>query len=90
MTPDLLDDYFELIDLKSGNVLDDFADLQSAIATLRRVEATHGADAIRRLSLMHVSGDDETLVALGDEFVALLHEEAMVNVAANLKQVAAA
>ena len=66
------DDFYELIDLVSGNVLDDFDDSESAFATLHRLASGYGLEAIRRLSLMHIQGDDESLVALGDSLVDLL------------------
>jgi hypothetical protein len=72
MATEALNEFFELIDLVSGNVLDDFDDRESAFATLHRLESTHGIETIKRLSLMHIQGDDESLVALGDSLVALL------------------
>ena len=72
MATEAPDDFFELIDLVSGNVLDDFDDSESAFAALHRLESAHGIETIKRLSLMHIQGDDESLVALGDSLVALL------------------
>lgn len=72
MATEAPDDFFELIDLVSGNVLDDFDDRESAFATLHRLASGYGLEAVRRLSLMHIQGDDESLVALGDSLVALL------------------
>ena len=72
MTTEAPDDFFELIDLVSGNVLDEFDDRESAFATLYRLASGYGLEAIRRLSLIHIQGDDESLVAQGDSLVALL------------------
>ncbi len=55
---------FELIDLSSGNVVNDFADLAEALASIRRVADIHGWDAVRNLALMRLHGDDQTLVAM--------------------------
>jgi len=72
MTTEVPDEFFELIDLVSGNVLDDFDDRESAFASLHRLASAHGVETVKRLSLMHIQGDDESLVALGDSLVALL------------------
>ena len=56
-----MDNPFEVIDLKSGNVLAGFGSEDEALASLRRGLCTHGARAIEDLSLMRITGDDQFL-----------------------------
>ncbi len=62
-----MDTFFELLDLGSGNVLADFADIDEVLAALRRTAERHGQPAIRNLSLMRIEGDDQFLVAMQDQ-----------------------
>ena len=55
---------FELIDLTSGNVVNDFADVAEALASIRRIAEMHGWEAVRNLALMRLEGDDQALVAM--------------------------
>lgn len=59
--------FFELIDLTSGNVVGDFADADEALVALQRVSQRHGRPAIRNLSLMHIVGDRQSVVAMQDQ-----------------------
>jgi hypothetical protein len=67
-----MDQHYELIDLESGNFVGDYETVDDAIATLRRAAQRYGRSAIERLSLVRVRGDDESLVALDDDLLALL------------------
>jgi hypothetical protein len=62
-----MDDFFELIDLTSGNVVGDFADEEEALTALQRISRRHGRSAIRNLSLMHIDGDSQSEVAMQDQ-----------------------
>jgi hypothetical protein len=55
---------FELIELSSGNVVNDFADFAEALAAVRRVAGLHGWDAVHNLALLRLDGDEQTLVAI--------------------------
>lgn len=54
---------FELIDLASGNVVNDFAQVHDALESIRRLAEVHGWDAVANLALMRLEGDDQSLVA---------------------------
>lgn len=69
-----MDEFFELIDLTSGNVVGDFADLDEALAALRRTAERHGWDTIANLSLLRIEGDDQILVAMRDRLTGLVEE----------------
>jgi hypothetical protein len=55
---------FELIDLASGNVVNDFAHLHDALESIRRLAAVHGWESVENLALMRLEGDDQSLVAM--------------------------
>jgi hypothetical protein len=55
---------FELIDLASGNVVNDFAHVRDALASIRRLAAAHGWETVENLALMRLEGDDQSLVAM--------------------------
>jgi hypothetical protein len=59
--------YFEVIDLKSGNVIGGFDSQEDALASLRRALGAHGPRAIQNLSLMRITEDDQFLVAMEDD-----------------------
>ena len=69
-----MDEFFELIDLTSGNVLGDFTDADEAFAALQRTAERHGRSAIRNFSLMRIEGDRQSLVAMQDELAELVEE----------------
>ena len=71
-----MDTFFELIDLGSGNVLADFADIDEALAALLRTAERHGQPAIRNLSLMRIEGDDQSLVAMQDPLADMVEDYA--------------
>lgn len=62
-----MEQFFELIDLTSGNVVGDFADADEALAALKHVSVKYGRSAIRNLSLMQIDGDCQSLVAMQDQ-----------------------
>ena len=62
-----MNEFIELIDLTSGNVVGDFADVEEAMATLCEVAARHGRNAITNLSLMRIDGEAQSLVAMQEE-----------------------
>lgn len=72
---------FELIDLKSGNVLADFESEAAALASLRSQIESHGANAISDLSLMLITDDDQYLVALGEDLELLVRQASRTRVA---------
>ncbi|MDF3040175.1 MAG: hypothetical protein K0Q71_2881 [Thermomicrobiales bacterium] len=55
---------FELIELSSGNVVNDFADVAEALTAVRRVAGLHGVPAVHNLALLRLDGDEQTLVAI--------------------------
>jgi hypothetical protein len=59
-----MDSHFEVIDLKSGNVIGGYASETEALALLRRSFQTHGPLGIEDLSLMRITDDDQLLVAM--------------------------
>jgi hypothetical protein len=63
---------FELIDLKSGNVIADFSSEDDALESLQRRFQSHGAEAIAELSLMLITDDDQFLVAMQDDLEQLV------------------
>ena len=47
---------FELIDLPSGNVVNSFANVCDALASIRRLARTHGWGSARNLALLRLEG----------------------------------
>lgn len=64
-----MDTYYELFDLESGNVIEDYAREQDAIEALVRVVAEHGMRAIETFALTYVEAGKPTLIAMQDELV---------------------
>jgi hypothetical protein len=62
---------FELIDLASGNVIDDFESINDALESIRRVASKHGWDSVSNLSLMRVAGDDQLLFEMKEPLARL-------------------
>jgi hypothetical protein len=69
-----MNDYFEIIDLRSGNVIGGYESEDEALASLRRSLHTHGPRAIEELSLMRITDDDQFLVAMQDDLKRLIHD----------------
>jgi hypothetical protein len=69
-----MDDYYQLIDLESGNVIDDFDTRADAFNFLAKTAGEFGEATIRELSLMRLQGETQELVALQQELVRLVEE----------------
>jgi hypothetical protein len=67
-----MDSVFEVIDLRSGNVIGGYESEDDALASLRRSLHTHGQRAIEELSLMRITDDDQFLVAMQDDLERLV------------------
>ena len=72
-----MDTPFEIIDLKSGNVIGGYESEDAALAALRRFLEIHGPRAIRNLSLMHITDDDQYLVAMEDDLERMVRDSAI-------------
>lgn len=72
-----MDTPFEVIDLKSGNVIGGYESEDAALAALRRSLETHGPRAIRDLSLMQITADDQFVVAMRDDLERLVRDSAL-------------
>ncbi|MFN8591041.1 MAG: hypothetical protein U0031_06205 [Thermomicrobiales bacterium] len=71
-----MDGYFEVIDLKSGNVIGGYESEIAALASLRRTLRTHGPRAIEELSLMRITEEDQFLVAMQRDLERLVRDSA--------------
>ena len=69
-----MDGYFEVIDLKSGNVIGGYESEDEALAALRRALRAHGPRAIEELSLMRITEDDQFLVAMQGDLERLVRD----------------
>ena len=67
------DEFFESVDLTSGNVVGDFANRNEALVALQRTVERHGWGTIANLSLLRIE-DDQSLVALREQFTNLVEE----------------
>jgi hypothetical protein len=67
-----MDDFYELIDLKSGNLLGDYESAEKALAALNKAARRHGRTAISNFSLLRVRGNDQFLVAMQEDLVDLV------------------
>lgn len=72
-----MDGYFEVIDLRSGNVIGGFESEAEALASLRHALSMHGPRAIADLSLMRSTDEDQFLVAMQDDLERLVRDAAM-------------
>jgi len=71
-----VDRFFQLVELTSGNVADDFDTMEEATAALRQAVQTYGVDAMRTYSLLEFVDGAATLVAMQDELLKLVaHNE---------------
>jgi len=64
--------YYKLVELTSGNVADDFDDLDEAMSVLSSAVETHGAAAMSTYSLLEVVDGAASLIAMEDELLALV------------------
>jgi hypothetical protein len=69
-----MNDYFEVIDLRSGNVIGGYDSEDEALASLRRSLHTHGRRAIEELSLMRITDDDQFLIAMQADLERLVRD----------------
>jgi hypothetical protein len=67
-----VDDFYELIDLVSGNLAGDYDSIDDALAALHLVAMRHGTSAIEHFSLMRIHDDDQALVAMQEDLVRLV------------------
>lgn len=67
-----MDDYYELIDLKSGNLVGDYDCFDEVSAILRSGAYRYGRSAIENLSLMRIRGDEQSLVAMREDLLELV------------------
>lgn len=67
-----MSDYFEIIDLKSGNLAGDYERAEDALAALRNAAHRHGWGTIAKFSLIRIHGEDQEPVAMNDELVRLV------------------
>lgn len=67
-----MDNYFEVIDLRSGNVIGGFESEDEALASLWRALGAHGPRAIEELSLMRITDEDQFLIAMQDDLERLV------------------
>jgi hypothetical protein len=74
MEANAMNDYFEIIDLKSGNVIGGYESEDEALASLRRFLYTHGRSAITEFSLMRITDDDQVLVAMQDDLERMVRD----------------
>ena len=72
-----MDSYYEVIDLKSGNVIAGFTSEAEALASLRRALSIHGTQAVQGLSLMHITDDDQIVVAMEDDLERLVRDTSL-------------
>jgi hypothetical protein len=70
-----MDSYYELVDLASGNMVEDYDDEQDAIEALVRVAKEHGSEAIATFALAHVQGSNRRLVAMQGDLVMRIEQE---------------
>lgn len=69
--------FFQLVELTSGNVADDFDSLDEATAALNQAVRAYGADVMRTYSLLKFVDDTATLIAMQDELLELAARSAM-------------
>jgi hypothetical protein len=66
--------FYELFDLATGNVIDDFAAEEDALEALRTAECEHGLAAISDVALLRYKDGHPTLVAMERDLVARVSE----------------
>jgi hypothetical protein len=67
-----MEDFFELIDLVSGNLAGDYDSVDDALAALHVIAVLHGKSTIEHFSLMRIDDFDQTLVAMEEDLVSLV------------------
>jgi hypothetical protein len=71
-----MDSYYELFDLASGNVIEDYESENEAIDALIQVVVNHGSQAIETFALTQVISGQPRLIAMQKDLVVRV-EEAM-------------
>lgn len=69
-----MDVFYELFDLATGNVIDDFATEDDALDALRDAEQEHGPHAISDVALLRYDDGHPTLVAMEHDLIARVTE----------------
>ena len=69
-----MDVFYELFDLATGNVIDDFASEGDALEALREAEREHGPAGIGDVALLRYENGHPTLVAMEHDLVARVTE----------------
>ncbi len=64
-----MDEFYELLDQKSGTLLKEYETEQAALRDLRAFSHEHGRDSLRGLALLRVVNDDSTLVAMDVDLI---------------------
>lgn len=70
-----MDSYYELVDVASGNMIEDYDHERDAIEALVRVVEEHGSEAIATFALAHVQGSQRRLVAMQVDLVLRVEQE---------------
>lgn len=70
-----MDSYYELFDLESGNVIEDYPREEDAIDALMQVIAEHGSAAIETFALTHVTNGKPILIAMQSDLVVRVERE---------------
>ena len=78
-----MNSFYQVKDMTSGNVIDDFDNRIEALATLNTIAKEHGQEELRTLSLLHVDGDKQTLIAMASELITLVKHESIELATAN-------
>src|SRR5829696_10555449 len=66
---DDMDDFVQLLDLTSGDVVADFASEAEAIAALKSVLNEYGDESVEELALLRFRGDRPSLIAMEKRLV---------------------
>jgi hypothetical protein len=69
---DLMDSYYELFDVSSGNVVADDERESDAVNALIELVMKHGTDAIKTVALSRMERGHPALIAMQDDLVALI------------------
>lgn len=67
--------FWELVDLASGNMIEDYDREQDAIEGLMHLVEEHGREAITTFALAHVQGSQRRLVAMQHHLVMRVEQE---------------
>ena len=70
-----MDSYYELFDLASGNVIEDYERESDAIDALIQVVGDHGIQAIETFALTHVQSGRPVLIAMQGDLVLRVKQE---------------